>query len=44
VRRDEIFATEIAAAAERNGLRTVTIDRAPEVNATAAAPSGQFGL
>ena len=42
--RDEIFTTELAAAAARNGLRTLGIDRAHDVELTAALVADQFDL
>jgi hypothetical protein len=42
--RDEIFTSEIAAAAARDGLRTLGIDRAREVDLIAATLADQFGL
>jgi hypothetical protein len=42
--RDDIFTTEIAAAASRDGLRTVAIDGSRDAVATAAAIADQFGL
>jgi hypothetical protein len=42
--RDELFATEIAAAARRAGLSTIAVDGAREADATAAAIADRFGL
>lgn len=42
--RDEIFTTEIAAATAREGMRTLAIDAAREIDVTAAAIADQFGL
>lgn len=42
--RDEIFTTELAVAAARNGLRTLGIDETRDADLTAAIVADQFGL